>query len=168
MNRKQFLRQSTLLGASAMLLPSAIGQEPVKENPLFESEEIYEFVLAAHKDFDGFKRIVDAKPKILNCVNQIKKGDFETALGGAAHMGRKDIADLLVARGARWDMFSLTFLGYTDFVKQMIELSPHYLKAPGPHGFTLLHHAKVGKHMEFAKWLQDQGLETEFIKGAFG
>ena len=58
------------------------------------------------------KKIVYAKRLLLNFANQFKKGDFETAVGGASHMGRKDIADMLVGRFARLDIFNLTFLGY--------------------------------------------------------
>ncbi len=166
MNRKKFLQQS-ILTAGASVLGAATLRAATIENEIFTPEEITAFVFAAHNDFDATKKIVDAKPLILNCANQIARGDFETAVGGAAHMGRKDIADLLVERGARLDIFSLTFLGHVDFVKQMIELTPQYLKAPGPHGFTLLHHAKVGKHDEFAAWLQDKGLEEEWFRDVF-
>lgn len=166
MNRKKFLQQSILATGAAILAPTAL--RAANENPIISAEEIKEFVVAAHSDFDATKKIVEAKPLILNSTNQYKKGDFETALGAAAHMGRRDIADVLVALGARMDVFSLTFLGHTDIVKQLIAISPQYLKAPGPHGFTLLHHANAGKHTEFAKWLQDQGLTEEWFKNAFG
>lgn len=166
MNRKKFLQQGLLTAGAVALAPIAL--RSANNSEIFTEEEITEFVYAAHNDFDKTKKIVEAKPLILNCANQYKKGDFETALGGASHMGRRDIADLLVARGARMDMFNLTFLGHTDLVKKLIELNPHYLKAPGPHGFTLLHHAKVGKQEEFGKWLQDQGLKEEWFKGVFG
>ena len=33
-------------------------------------------------------------------------GDWETGLGAAAHMGRRDIAELLLGRGARLDLFA--------------------------------------------------------------
>lgn len=126
---------------------------------LISLDEIKEFVFAAHKDFDKTKNMVETNPLILNATNQGKKGDFETAIGGASHMGRADIAELLVAKGARMDIFNLTFLGFTEQVKKMIKQYPQYLSAPGPHGFTLLHHANVGKQEAFASWLVEQGLE---------
>ncbi len=79
-------------------------------------------------------------------------------------MGRRDIADLLVEKGARTDLFSLTFLGFDDFVKAQVTHSPQYLKSYGPHGFTLLHHAKVGRHVNLASWLQGRGLEEDLIE----
>lgn len=165
MNRKKFLRQ-TLMAGGATLLGAGILYASNKK-PIFNEEEVTEFVFAAHSDLEKTRSIVDRNPLILNCANQITRGDFETALGGACHMGRKDIADMLIERGARMDMFNLTFLGHTDFVKQMIEKHPQYLNAPGPHGFTFLHHAKVGKHTDFASWLEDQGLTTDRFKNVF-
>lgn len=166
MDRKNFL-QTGLASAGCILFTSSVSLfQDNKE--LFTKDEIYEFVLAAHRDLEATRKIVESKPLILNCANQSKKGDFETAIGGASHMGRKDIAELLQSKGARLDIFSMTFLGYESIVRQLIEMQPNLLKAPGPHGFSLLHHAEVGKHEGMAEWLQEKGLNTKFFKGAFG
>ena len=165
MQRKSFIKNGIIAGGLSALVPTQAFKTPEEEK--FTGEEIKEFVFAAHADFDKTKRIVDQHPLILNCTNQFKKGDFETAIGGASHMGRRDIADMLVARGARLDIFNLTFLGFIDAVKSMIAQYPHLLNAPGPHGFTLLHHANVGKHEEFAMWLKDQGLAETMFKDVF-
>ncbi len=164
MKRKTFIRNGSILGAMALIQP-AWSQET---NKIFSAEEITEFVFAAHKDLEETQKIVEKKPLLLNCTNQFKKGDFETALGGASHMGRRDIADMLVAKGARLDLFNYTFLGYSDFVKKFITDYPHFLRAPGPHGFTLLHHAKVGGHTDMETWLMEKGLSETHIKGVFG
>ena len=164
MNRKTFLKNGLLLGGTLSVTPlfGAINSES-----LFDFLEIQEFVSAAHKDLEATKNIIEAKPLLLNCVNQVKRGDFETAMGGACHMGRKDIADLLLSKGARLDIFNLVFLGYHDLAKQLIKDFPHLLHAPGPHGFTLLHHAKVGDHQGMATWLEEQGLDKTHLKGIF-
>lgn len=165
MKREDFLK-TCALSAPLLVMPSSF-ITGTQDSPVISDEEILEFVFAAHKDLDKTKAIVDKNPLILNCTNQFKKGDFETALGGASHMGHLDIAKMLVERGARMDIFNLTFLGFTDVVKQLIEANPQYLMAPGPHGFNLLHHANVGEHTDFAKWLQDQGLTESRFKDAF-
>ncbi|MEL6250501.1 MAG: hypothetical protein AAFR87_00715 [Bacteroidota bacterium] len=165
MERKTFLKKG-LLGAGMLVGGHTVfTQDKASDN--FSLEEIREFVFAAHKDFEKVKKIITEKPLILNCANQSRKGDFETAMGGASHMGRKDIADLLVERGARLDIFNHTFLGHIDLVKTMIKDYPQYLTSYGPHGFTLLHHAKAGKHEYFAKWLIDQGLTESHFKDVF-
>ncbi len=151
--------------AGAVSIPSLI---IAQQDELFESKEIEEFVFLAHKDLDGVKRLIEQKPLLLNCTNQSKKGDFETAIGGASHMGRRDIADLLVGKGARLDIFNYAFLGYTDFVIKLVSDYPQLLNSPGPHGFTLLHHAKVGDNSVLEEWLISEGLTETWFKGIFG
>lgn len=148
-----------------MLVLSSFKNET--ESSLFKAEEIDEFVGAAHSSLEKTKNIIEAKPLILNCASQLAKGDFETAMGGASHMGRKDIVDLLLSHGARMDIFTFTFLGYTDFVMDMIKKHSHLLNSYGPHGFTLLHHAKVGKHRDFENWLKDKGLNKDIFDNLF-
>jgi len=161
MKRKDFFSSSALAGGS-LIFSSQFNHNI--DSSLFKAQEIDEFVGAAHSDLEETKRIIEADPLILNCTSQIAKGDFETAIGGASHMGRQDIADILVSHGARLDIFNLTFLGFTDFVKNLLEKYPNLLTSYGPHGFTLLHHARVGEHTEFADWLQARGLtETSSV-----
>lgn len=165
MNRKSFIKAG-VIGSLALTLPTILVAKKREEK--FDLEEIKELVYAAHNDLENTKKIVEAKPLLLNCTNQNKKGDFETAVGGASHMGRRDIADFLVAQGARLDIFNYAFLGYDDFVMKFITDYPAMLNAPGPHGFTLLHHAEVGDRKELAAWLKEKGLTETFFKGAFG
>jgi len=164
MNRKSFLRKSALAGGSFFMLS---GTNYGAKSSLFTAEEIDEFVGAAHNSLEETKKIIEVNPLILNCASQIAKGDFETAIGGASHMGRKDIVDLLVSHGARMDIFNFTFLGFTDFVMDLIKKHPYLLNSYGPHGFTLLHHAKVGGHTDFAIWLNDQGLIKDIFDNLF-
>ena len=162
MNRKQFLQAGLFAGGAALLGAGRVAAQ--SSGDPFSADQITEFVFAAHSDLEKTTKIADETPLILNCANQLAKGDFETALGGASHMGRRDIADALVARGARMDLFNLAFLGFDTFVEEMVTRSPQYLRAYGPHGFTLLHHAKVGKREKLASWLQKKGLTEDHIK----
>ncbi|MEQ9405858.1 MAG: hypothetical protein RIM99_19860 [Cyclobacteriaceae bacterium] len=165
MNRNSFLKKSVLSGGILLTAPTIlIGQK----RDVISVEEISEFVGAAHNNFEKTKQIVEAKPLILNCASQLARGDFETAIGGASHMGLRGIADLLVSKGARLDIFNYTFLGYNDFVRKLITDYPNLLNAPGPHGFTLLHHAKAGGHSNMEEWLREKGLTETHFKGVFG
>ena len=168
MDRKSFIKKNLLAGGFMAVLPQITTANPIfQEEPIFDHELITEFVFAAHKSLEETKKILDKHPLLLNCANQFKKGDFETAVGGASHMGRKDIVDFLVSRGARLDIFNYAFLGYGEFIKKVVTDHPHLLRAPGPHGFSLLHHAEVGKHRELVSWLQDKGLTEKLFKGIF-
>jgi len=70
--------------------------------------------------------------------------DFETALGGAAHMGRRDIAEFLLEHNARIDIFAATMLGQTEIVKAAVAAFPKIVHVPGPHGIPLIVHAQKG------------------------
>ena len=165
MNRNNFLKKSVVSGGILLTAPTIlIG----RQRDVISAEEISEFVGAAHNSFEKTKKIVEAKPLILNCTSQLARGDFETAIGGASHMGLREIADLLVSKGARMDIFNYTFLGYDDFVRKLITDYPNLLNAPGPHGFTLLHHAKAGGHSNMEEWLMEKGLTKTHFKGVFG
>jgi len=59
-------------------------------------------------------------------------------------MGRKDIAEFLINKGCRMDIFVATMLGKLDVVKAMLTAYPELIKSKGPHGLTFLHHAKKG------------------------
>ncbi len=169
MNRKSFIRQNLLLGGATVLAPqSLLANNRDAQDNTFDQELILEFVLAAHKSLEETKKILESYPLLLNCASQFKRGDFETAVGGASHMGRRDIAEFLVEQGARLDIFNYVFLGFDGFIKKLVTDFPQYLKAPGPHGFTLLHHAEVGGRKELASWLKSKGLNEKIFKGIFG
>ena len=76
-------------------------------------------------------------------------------------MGNKEIANYLISQGARTNMFVLTMLGKTEIVKPYLDAFPEYLKARGPHGFTLLHHAQRGGDdaRELLEYVQSKGLK---------
>ena len=71
-------------------------------------------------------------------------GDWESALGAASHVGNQEIARLLLAAGARPSIFSAAMLGQLDTVRSFVVASPGVQKTRGPHGLTLLSHARAG------------------------
>ena len=90
------------------------------------------------------KKLLDREPGLLNGAVDWGTGDFETALGGASHMGRRDIVTFLLERGARIDMFCAAMLGQLEVIKSLLTLQPTLIDAKGPHGFSLHFHAQVG------------------------
>lgn len=83
-------------------------------------------------------------PGLLNASWDLGGGDFETALEDAGHVGDREIAEYLIRRGARANIFVLTMLGRTVEVKALLAVFPELLRSKGPHGLTLLHHANRG------------------------
>ncbi len=105
---------------------------------------VQDFVIYAHSDLEMVKKLLDREPGLLNGSIDWGDGDWETALGGASHMGRKDIVEYLLSRGARIDLFCATMMGLLEVVKSFLTLQPTLIDARGPHGFSLHFHAQVG------------------------
>jgi hypothetical protein len=90
------------------------------------------------------KKLLAAEPALLNATIDWGHGDWETGLGGASHMGRRDIVECLLEKGARIDIFCAAMMGRLDAVKSFLELQPTLIDARGPHGLGLHFHAQVG------------------------
>lgn len=103
-----------------------------------------EFVVAGHKDLNKVKEMLSDHPNLIYSRHDWGNGDFEEVIEGAGHLGNKEIANYLIDQGARINLFVLAMLGKTKLVKPVLEVYPALLMAKGAHGFTLLHHAKVG------------------------
>src|SRR5207248_8622572 len=109
-----------------------------------EAGLVRDFVANAHGDLGKVTSALDDHPTLANAAWDWGGGDWETALGAAAHMGRRDIAELLLARGARIDLFAAAMLGKLGIVRAIIEEIPEARHALGPHGIPLIAHAKAG------------------------
>ena len=98
----------------------------------------------AHGDLDAVRRLLDDEPALANAAWDWGGGDWETPLGAAAHMGRRDIAELLLEHGARLDVFAAAMLGETEIVRAILDTFPAMRDARGPHGIPLRAHAEKG------------------------
>jgi hypothetical protein len=120
------------------------GFKPSWKNPQINRLFVQDFVIYAHSELDMVKKLLDRQPALLNSAVDWGNGDWETGLGGASHMGRRDIVEYLLDRGARIDIFCAAMMGRLDAVKSFLTLQPKLIDAKGPHGFTLHFHAQVG------------------------
>jgi len=116
----------------------------MEKKPALELKLVEEFVSNAHGNFERVQELLAQEPALVNATWDWGGGDFETALGAASHMGRKDIASFLLERGARLDIFAATMLGKLDVVKAALEAYPDAINTPGPHGIPLIAHAQAG------------------------
>ena len=112
--------------------------------PALAAELVNEFVLVAHSDFAKVKRLLEEEPSLLNATWDWGGGDFESAMGAAAHTGQRDIALYLIGNGARFDFFAATMLGNLLVVKTIIEAFPQAKDSKGAHGIPLIVHAQKG------------------------
>jgi hypothetical protein len=112
--------------------------------PPIDAELVAELVLKAHGDLGVVKQLLEQEPAIVNAAWDWGGGDWETALGAASHVGRRDIAEYLLEHGARMDVFAAAMLGETEIVRAMLDAQPSLCEARGPHGIPLVAHAEAG------------------------
>ena len=103
-----------------------------------------EIVGVSHFNLDRLKELVDPRPELAKANWDWGYGDWESAIGAASHVGRKDIIEYLVSKGAMPTIFTYAVLGQYETVKTMINTFPGIQKNSGPHGITLMQHAKTG------------------------
>ena len=112
--------------------------------PALDAALVEPFVSKAHGDFDGVQALLGEEPALVNATWDWGGGDWETALGAAAHMGRRDIALFLLEQGARIDLFAAAMLGETEIVRTVLAAYPVARDVLGPHGIPLVEHARAG------------------------
>jgi hypothetical protein len=115
-----------------------------EHDPQFDRARVKRFVIAGHGNLAAVKAMLAEEPKLINGAIDWGDGDFETALGGASHMGRGDIAEFLLEHNARMDIFAATMLGKLDIVKAAVAVFPNIVHVTGPHGIPLIVHAEKG------------------------
>lgn len=161
MDRRHFLATTALglplVGAVPLHAQNLAGND---KPPRLPDDLVKEFVRVGHGEFDAVKRMLDEQPGLLNACYDWGGGDFETALEAAGHVGSREVAEFLLTRGARPNIFVLAMLGHTAVVKSQLAAFPHLLRAKGPHGLSLLHHAARGggPANELLEHLQSLGL----------
>ena len=151
-------------------MPQVLAQSPTPpaapsipdRGPQIESALVKEFVIAGHANLEKVKEMLAAQPALINATWDWGGGDFETALGGASHMGRPDIAEFLLSKNARMDLFAAAMLGKIDIVRAAVAAFPAIVAVPGPHKIPLLTHAEKGgvTDVAVAEFLRTQVKQT--------
>ena len=123
---------------------------------------VQEFVVKSHADLERVKELLAQEPALINAAWDWGGGDWETGLGAAAHMGRGDIANYLLEKGARLDLFAAAMLGKLDIVRAALEAYPEAINIPGPHGIPLIAHAQAGGNdaIQVYEYLQSRLSQT--------
>lgn len=112
------------------------------------------FVIAAHSDLEKVQKMLAEEPGLVNATIDWGGGDFESAIGGAAHTGGAAIAEFLLANGARMDLPVAVMLNKLVVVKAIVGAFPGAHKTPGAHGIPLSVHARQGNAQEVLAYLE--------------
>lgn len=164
-DRRSFLTGVVAAPALHLLGPgaaSALPSSPRAEADGFRQDPalVQEVVGASHRDLDRVRALVESRPALARATWDWGFGDWESALGAASHTGRREIAELLIAHGARPTLFTLAMLGHVDAVRAWVQALPGVEAIPGPHGITLLAHARAGREAASAVVDYLEGLGT--------
>jgi hypothetical protein len=118
--------------------------DPPSSFPTQDPDLVREMVGVAHGNVARVKELVGRQQTLAKAAYDWGFGDWETALGAASHVGNREIAEFLLANGARPSMFSAAMLGQLDVVEAFVTASPGVQRIKGPHSITLLRHAMAG------------------------
>lgn len=165
MRRKTFMKQAGLALVGLGAYPLLSSAQDAQEEPQLDKKIVEEFVRISHGKMDKVKEMLAEHPTLLNAAHDWRRGDFETGLGAASHVGHKVLVQYFLEQGAQANIFTAALLGKMEIVKPMLETFPSTLHAKGPHGFSLLHHANKGgdEALEVKEYLEYLGLKkTKF------
>ena len=127
--------------------------------PAQDPDVVKEIVTVAHGNLARVKELVSARPALARASWDWGYGDWETPIDAASHIGNRPIAEYLIANGARPTIYTAAMMGQLGILKGWIEATPGVQRHRGPHGITLLAHARNGgpAAAETLKYLESLG-----------
>jgi len=170
LSRRTFLMSGSALAVPALATSGRLAAVTQADPPrssggpsaVFPSQDpdlVREMVSVSHGNVKRVKELVDRQPTLAGAAWDWGFGDWENALGAASHVGNREIAEYLIAHGARPSLFSAAMLGQLDVVKAFVAAAPGVQRIHGPHSITLLAHAKAGgdRAKAVAAYLEEVG-----------
>jgi hypothetical protein len=165
LTRRTFVSITSAFGVSSLAArawgqPAPQGHPAIKATDAFPQQDpnlVREIVGASHGNLARVREAVEKQPALARASVDWGFGDWETCIDAAAHVGNKPIADFLLQHGARPTIFSAAMMGQLDAVKAFIAARPGIQKTYGPHGITLMSHARAGG--------ADAAAVVEYLKG---
>src|SRR4029079_13815038 len=123
---------------------SSAPASPSASFPAHEPDVVKEMVAVSHGNLARVKELVSARPALARASWDWGYGDWETAIDAASHVGNRPIADYLIEKGARPTIYTAAMMGQLAIVKMWVETMPGVQRNRGPHGLTLVAHARAG------------------------
>jgi len=103
--------------------------------------------------------MLDANPNLLDAKNE----QSQSAVLLASYNGKKEIRDLLLARGPILELHEAAAAGQLERVKQIVEKDQSLAKSFSPDGFPILALAAVFGHKPIVEYLHAKGGEINAI-----
>jgi hypothetical protein len=159
-SRRGFLGLAPAIPLAFSTQPAPVpATAPPSNFPAQDPDIVKEMVGVAHGNLARVKELVSARPALARASWDWGYGDWETAIDAASHVGNRPIADYLIANGARPTIYTAAMMGQLAIVKGWVEMTPGVQRNRGPHGITLVAHAKAGgaAAAEVLKYLESLG-----------
>lgn len=134
----------SLLAQVGQVDSTAVKKPKVDKGPRLDQDLVKEFVNVSHGRFEAVKQLLSFQPALLNCRWDWGGGDWESGLEAASHVGNREIAAYLIEQGARPTMFFAAMMGHIEIVRDFLTRYPAMINCKGPHGLSLIHHARKG------------------------
>ena len=110
-------------------------------------------------DLDGVKALLTADPALVDA----KTDAGVSAILTAVYHGRRDIANLLVARGATLTLFEASAAGEVERAERLLDADVAAIGAYGADGWTALHLAAFFGHHRLAELLLERGADPRAV-----
>jgi uncharacterized protein len=117
---------------------------------------VEECVGSAHGDLEKVRVLVERHPELVDA----RAPWNETPIEAATQMGRRDIIEYLLGRGAPLGFLTACVLGREDQVRAELARDGGRARTPGVHGLPPLYFAAVGGQPAVAGLLLEHGAEV--------
>jgi uncharacterized protein len=114
------------------------------------------FVAIRGGDAAAVRKLLDADPALAAAKNS----QGQSPMLAATYGGRREIRDLLIARGAPLEFHEAAAAGRFDRVKQVLEKNPALAKSYSPDGFPAVALAATFGHLPVARYLVEKGADV--------
>src|ERR1051326_3274407 len=121
-----------------------------------EQSVIERCVGSAHGDFATVRELVERHPEIVDA----RAPWDETPIQAATQMGRRDIIEYLLEKGAPLDVFTASVLGSDDVVRAELDATPGLARTRGVHDLPALYFPAIGGQVATAELLLSAGADV--------
>ncbi|HLU11095.1 MAG TPA: ankyrin repeat domain-containing protein [Oceanobacillus sp.] len=124
-------------------------------------DQIDEFVVASHSDFEKVQKMLAENPALLN----ENATWMETPIQAAAHVGNRTIAEYLLEQGAPLDICTAAMLGLDEEVAAILADEPDAAHAVGAHNIPVLFYPAISGNIAIAERLLAAGADVNAGEG---
>lgn len=121
-----------------------------------EQELVDQLVGNSHGAFEVVRDLLEQHPEL--ATRRATWG--ESPLEAATQMGRKDIAALLMDKGAEPDFYTYCMLGDVAAVRALLDATPDLVGTRGVHELAPLYFAAMGDNPEMVDLLLERGADV--------